>query len=751
MTLQAKLDALTRNLESIPYTLERFEGACFDDVKRLETLLDSGRVTEVCDMLLQQLGALIEEEHPDRTLSAGDIQALVQKRTAGRPINRYGTWFFYPWSGRLVHLLPEDEFTRLRTCRNRYKITPEEQSLLSQKTVGVVGLSVGRAATACLALEGVGGELRLADFDHLELSNLNRLRHGVGSLGLPKAVLAAREVLEIDPYRRVRIYPEGIHSGNIDQFMSEEGGLDLLVEECDSLDIKVQLREAARSRNIPVVMDTSDRGMLDVERFDLEPERPLLHGLLGDYQASDLTGLSNAEKVPLILRILGGTNMSARMAASLAEVDETTTSWPQLASDVALGGALVCNAARRILLGSDLASGRYYIDFEEQLRQPSEVKIPPAYEKHPLAVSDRRLPPLTPRTDSHLSRSLVESWVTWGTAAPSPHNHQGWKFVFERDVLHCEIDETRIFRGLDTGATASLLAVGCAIENIVLAAQATGFIAQVHYHEAMPRVASLTFIPGTPNPEYVEQIRQRVTNRRITTPSPMPEEVAAALETIARKSGGYLALNTDLQELKILSELAREAGRLMFLQADAYHEIVDGIRIGRNEVEQGDGIDVETMEASQKDIAALSLIRHAPVGAALRTIGLGSALGNAERDSFLSACGAGLLVLPEDSSTHAYARGGRVFQRVWLEATRLNLSVHPVSNLPWMYRRLDTEAGRGYSEEAVTFLRENREQFDSLFPAPPGARLGLLRFSLAEKPSARTLRRPLTDVFEWRG
>jgi hypothetical protein len=27
-------------------------------------------------------------------------------------------------------------------------------------------------------------------------------------------------------------------------------------------------------------METSDRGVLDVERFDLEPDRPIFHGLL---------------------------------------------------------------------------------------------------------------------------------------------------------------------------------------------------------------------------------------------------------------------------------------------------------------------------------------------------------------------------------------------------------------------------------------------------------------------------------------
>jgi len=43
-----------------------------------------------------------------------------------------------------------------------------------------------------------------------------------------------------------------------------------VIEECDSLDMKFLVREAARDRQIPVIMETSDRGVLDVERFDLE-------------------------------------------------------------------------------------------------------------------------------------------------------------------------------------------------------------------------------------------------------------------------------------------------------------------------------------------------------------------------------------------------------------------------------------------------------------------------------------------------
>ena len=156
-------------------------------------------------------------------------------------------------------------------------------------------------------MEGLAGELRLADFDTLELSNLNRIPGSVLDLGVNKAVVAARRIGEIDPYLRVVTIPEGITPENLGSFLD---GLDLVIEECDSLDVKLLVREAARERRIPVLMETSDRGVLDVERFDLEPDRPLFHGLLAGLRSSDLAGLSIQQKAPYVLRILGAADVS---------------------------------------------------------------------------------------------------------------------------------------------------------------------------------------------------------------------------------------------------------------------------------------------------------------------------------------------------------------------------------------------------------------------------------------------------------
>jgi hypothetical protein len=334
-----------------------------DDRVALAALLNTGAVREVADTIEGQLDELIRARDPGRVLDADALAAARRDQLQDTQPWDYGTWAWYPWSGRLVHVLPREEYRLVRTDRNRGKIDRPEQRRLLGKRVGVIGLSVGNSAAVTLAQEGVAGAFKLADFDALSVSNLNRLRAGLHQIGLNKAVLAARQMFEIDPYLDIEIFPAGLTEDTVQEFFrGGHGPIDLLVEECDTPWVKLAAREAARDLGVPVVMDANDRGLLDVERFDHEPRRPLLHGRLGPLTADDCRDLSPAERVRLVLDMVDADRISPALAASFPEIGRTLSSWPQLASGVALGGALVTEAARRILLGGPCGSGRFYVD-----------------------------------------------------------------------------------------------------------------------------------------------------------------------------------------------------------------------------------------------------------------------------------------------------------------------------------------------------------------------------------------------------
>jgi molybdopterin/thiamine biosynthesis adenylyltransferase len=273
---------------------------------------------------------------------------------------------YYPWNNALVHLLDEPEFIAVRTNRNQHKITGAEQAVLRSKKIGIIGLSVGQSIALTLAMERTCSELRLADFDELDLSNLNRIRTGVHHLGIAKVILAAREIAEIDPFIKVEIYSEGIHKDNIHDFFTKGGNLDLLVEVCDDIQVKIGSRFKARELNIPVVMDTNDRGMLDVERFDLEPQRPIFHGLIDSFinEAYNEVMITDSNRRDILFRLVDFNALSEGMKISMSEIGKSILTWPQLASSVVLGGAITTHICRCILLGQHRSSGRYYVDLD---------------------------------------------------------------------------------------------------------------------------------------------------------------------------------------------------------------------------------------------------------------------------------------------------------------------------------------------------------------------------------------------------
>ena len=330
------------------------------------SLVDSEGISCI-DAIQSQLRDLIEVLAPGGAAGASEA-ALIEKEIAGHGGSEfaYGLWVYYPWRKAVVHVLPPNRYELVRSNRNRDKITLDEQQQLRRKRVGVVGLSVGHCCALTIAQEGLCGELRLADHDTLSLSNLNRLRTSLINLERSKTAIAHEEIAELDPYLDVSLFDQGITEENLEAFCFQNGKLDLLVEECDDLVTKFRVREFAREHGIPVLMETNDRGMVDVERYDLEPSRELFHGLTGEHSAQSVAEMGSQERFAVLFAIVGGeSNLSERLRQSFPQIGSELVSYPQLSSDVHLGGATTAHVARRILLGEYTRSGRFHIDLDE--------------------------------------------------------------------------------------------------------------------------------------------------------------------------------------------------------------------------------------------------------------------------------------------------------------------------------------------------------------------------------------------------
>ena len=338
----------------------------------LHNIREQSSSIQVVDVFRQQLREWIKAEHPGRPLSEEEMNEQISLHSDGTDDEKNGSWVYYPWRNTLVHCLAKEEFIRVRTVRNLHKITKEEQDILSNCKVGIVGLSVGQSVAISLVMERICVNLRIADFDTLELANLNRIRSSMLHQGELKTTVVAREIAEIDPFVEVSCYDKGLLPENMDDFLD---GLDLVVDECDSLEMKIMLRKACRERGIPVVMDTSDSLMLDVERFDLEPNRPIFHGLMDEEATIDWN--NPQQRMQVLAQIIEPAKASQRAQLSLSEIGKTITTWPQLATDVAMGGAFAAKIVRQIMLGDAIPSGRFRMDILEQFLSTSSYQSTP--------------------------------------------------------------------------------------------------------------------------------------------------------------------------------------------------------------------------------------------------------------------------------------------------------------------------------------------------------------------------------------
>lgn len=576
-------------------------------------------------------------------------------------------WAFYPWRCALVSLLGPGPFRTLRLDRNRYKITEEEQAVLAGLCIGVVGLSVGHSIAFNLAQEGLCGRLRLADFDSMELSNLNRVPAGILDLGLNKAVVAARRIAELDPYLPVDVQPGGLTEETIDEFLE---GLDLLVEECDSLDIKVRVREEARRRRIPVLMETSDRGLFDAEMFDQEPDRPILHGLLGKVDAQALRGLSTHDKAPHVMRILEPRKLSGRMAASMVEIDRSLGSWPQLAGDVVLGAATVGAAVRRHARG-ELRSGRIRVDLDRLLAR-AHTPEPQTTLANDVLRSD-----LT----AEIPTDPIESIVHAIRLAPSGGNSQPWQICVGASAIRISLDRSRP-SAMDIADRGSYVAIGAATFNARVAAAHHSMTARISMFPdpANPDVVVRCDIVREPEPTLGALYRpmvERMTNRGFGRRQPISPHITRALEDDVAIEGARLVLVTDEPRLAAAAQVLAACDRIRYLTPRLHRSMIDELKWpGRDRLDTG--IDIRTLSLSAADMAKLEIGVREDVMGLLARWDRGQALGDSTRER-IDSSSALAVVTARGCCAADYLRGGAAVERLWIRAESFGFAVHPVS------------------------------------------------------------------------
>lgn len=185
-------------------------------------------------------------------------------------------------------MLSDDELLRYSRQILLKQIDIDGQLRLKNSRVLIVGLGgLGSPVALYLAAAGVG-ELHLADFDHLDLTNLQRqIAHDSASVGLHKVDSAMARLSALNPL--VRLVPHRA-AMDADSLGAAVAAVDLVLDCTDNFSVREAVNAACVAAKKPLVSGAAIRleGQLSV--FDPRVDSsPCYHCLYGRGSEAELT------------------------------------------------------------------------------------------------------------------------------------------------------------------------------------------------------------------------------------------------------------------------------------------------------------------------------------------------------------------------------------------------------------------------------------------------------------------------------
>lgn len=173
-----------------------------------------------------------------------------------------------------------------------------QEKLLAARVL-VVGLGgLGSPVAMYLAAAGVG-HLLLADFDRVDLSNLQRqIAHRTASLNQSKVESAARTLRELNPEIKITCIAQQLDADTLAEQLS---GVTVVVDCCDNFATRFAVNAACVKYKIPLVSGAAIRLEGQVAVFDARSAQSPCYSCLYEAQAGEDTScVANGVLAPVV-------------------------------------------------------------------------------------------------------------------------------------------------------------------------------------------------------------------------------------------------------------------------------------------------------------------------------------------------------------------------------------------------------------------------------------------------------------------
>jgi hypothetical protein len=292
-------------------------------------------------------------------------------------------------------------------------------------------------------------------------------------------------------------------------------------------------------------------------------------------------------------------------------------------------------------------------------------------------------PAYEPWADWTRHRGLT-SLVAAATLAPNPHNSQPWLFRVRSNRIDLFADASRNIGAIDPFKREKYIGLGAALENLVVAAEASGYSARV---TSMPdgahsdHAARIELARSTRrNSDLAGQIAKRHTNRyAFVARKDVPAGALAAMTALAdaAMSDARVLWFSSNKQRSQLSSLLVAATEAIIRDPDQSRSDFQWFRQTWDEIQrQRDGI---TIDASGLPELTQALAKLLPAQSRQAT---DAAWLTATRDRHTKTAAAyGIVAVRDATANEQRLEGGRLLERVHLWATGNGIALHHMNQL----------------------------------------------------------------------
>jgi len=282
--------------------------------------------------------------------------------------------------------------------------------------------------------------------------------------------------------------------------------------------------------------------------------------------------------------------------------------------------------------------------------------------------------------------------VRYATLAPSGHNTQPWRFAVQGDAIRISPDYSRRLPAVDPQDRELWISLGCALENLVIAAGAAGYEADVTYPtpDADRLTVHLSRSPAHGPTPLFEAIPHRQNNRSLYDGRSVSLAEMKRIEAVRSGAGVSTLIFTDTRHKEALIEYIKAGDRRQFGDPAFVAELVSWIRFNKPEALHSlDGL--YTRCTGNPDV---------PRWLGRRFLTAASAGSQADTSARKTRSSSGLIVIASasDDKRH-WVETGRLYERLALTALGIQVAfLNQPAEVPGMRSQFQGYLGLGTAQ-----------------------------------------------------